>query len=452
MRPYVLLFVALSFIYHSNLRPIPSGDTLCTSLIPLSLLLDHTVTLDRFAPWLLSHLSYAHNVLRHIGGHYYAGYPIGGAVLVTPLYLPLLGFPGLRHWDPGSLVALARILEKFAATSIAAFSAVALLLLLKRITSPYWAWFLTLVNALATLTWSTASQALWQHTTGQLAILGSLLFQESWLQKRESRGTLWACGACTAGALLIRPSNIILLAALAAAFWLARARLLEWLRWAAIPAAGGLAVLAYNLYFFRIPTGNYTFAMWNSPMYQGLIGLILSPGRGVLFYTPVVLFAVCAFLPASRATRRKHAPLMAAVTVFSALHYLVMSRVLGWWGGYCWGPRYLTEIMPLLVILIALGIPALEQPWVKRAFAVAVVYSVLIEALGVYFYPKGHWDNTPVPVDKAWRRNWDWRDNPIRRTLAAGPTWEPYVIVGAALTGGTEAAARKMRETDIHLY
>jgi hypothetical protein len=55
-------------------------------------------------------------------------------------------------------------------------------------------------------------------------------------------------------------------------------------------------------------------------------------------------------------------------------------------------------------------------------------------------------------VDHGGSRNWDWRDNPIRRTLAAGPTWEPYAIVGAALTGGTAAASEKMRELDIHLY
>lgn len=452
VRPYVLLFAGLSVIYHSNLRPIPSGDSLCTSLLPLSLLLDHTVTLDRFAPWLFSQVPYAHEVIRTIGGHYYSGYPIGGPILVTPLYLPLLAFPGLRHLDPGSLVALARILEKFAATTIAAFSSVVLLLLLKRITSSYWAWRLTLVNALGTLTWSIASQALWQHTTGQLAILGSLLFLESWFQKRDSRGALWACGACSACALAIRPSNIILLLALAAAFWIARASVLEWARWAALPVAAGLAALAYNLYFFHIPTGTYTYGMWAGSMWIGLAGLIFSPGRGVLFYIPVVLFAICAFLPAARATRAKHVPLMAAVTIFSALHYVVMSRVGGWWGGYCWGPRYLTEIMPLMIILIALGAPVLERPWVKRAFVTVAVYCVLIEAVGVYFYPKGHWDNTPIPVDQDGDRNWDWKDNPIRRTLAAGPTWEPYAIVGAALIGGPAAASEKMHELDVHTY
>jgi hypothetical protein len=134
------------------------------------------------------------------------------------------------------------------------------------------------------------------------------------------------------------------------------------------------------------------------------------------------------------------------------LHFLVVSRVNLWWGGYCWGPRYLTEIMPLLVILMALGSAELERPWAKRSLAVVAVYCVLIQALGVYFYPNGHWDNTPVSVDQAGYRVWDWRDNPIRRTLDAGPLWQPYVIVATAVTDGFPAASRKMRELGVHLY
>ncbi len=451
-RPYILLFAGLTAVYHSNLRPIPSGDSLCTSLLPLSIVLDHSVLLDRFGPWLFSHVPYTHEVIRLRGGHYYSGYPIAGAVFVTPLYLPLVAVPGLRDWDPGSLVALARILEKFAAAAIAAFSAVVMLALLLRVTSRYWAWRLTLIYALATATWSIASQALWQHTTVELAVVGALYFLEKWWRNRESGGALWLCGACAAGALMIRPGEVVMLAALAAALLTARAKLMDYGRCFALPAVGGLLALAYNLYFFRNPTGTYTFGMWAGSALDGVVGLLVSPGRGLLIFMPVAAFALCAFLPAAADARHKHAPLLVASTTLLVLHFLVVSRVNLWWGGYCWGPRYLTEIMPLLVVLMALGSAAFERPWLKRSLAVVAVYCVFIQALGVYFYPNGHWDNTPVPVDQAGYRVWDWRDNPIRRTLRGGPLWQPYAIVGAALTGGLPAASRKMRELGVHLY
>ena len=112
----------------------------------------------------------------------------------------------------------------------------------------------------------------------------------------------------------------------------------------------------------------------------------------------------------------------------------------------------LAEIMPPVVVLMALGTPALEASWVKRSFAVLALYGCLIQALGVYFYPKGHWDNLPVSVDKAPGRLWDWRDNPIVRTAAGGPVWEPYAIVRAALSGGTKGAAERMRELEINPF
>lgn len=451
-KPYLLLFAGLTVVYHSNLRPIPSGDSLCTSLVPLSILLDHSVLLDRFGPWLFSHVPYTREVIRFKGGHYYSGYPIAGGVFVTPLYLPLLAVPALRHWGPESLVVLARILEKFAAAAIAAFSTVLMLALLLRLTSRYWAWRLTLIYALATATWSIASQALWQHTTVELAIVGAMYFLEAWWRNRESRRALWLCGACAACALMIRPGEVVALFAIAAALLAARARLLDYLRFLALPALGGLVALAYNLYFFRNPTGTYTFGMWAGSALKGAVGLLVSPGRGLLIFMPVAAFALCAFLPAAADARRKHAPLLLASTTLLVLHFLVVSRVNLWWGGYCWGPRYLTEIMPLLVILMALGSAELERPWLKRSLAVVAVYCVLIQALGVYFYPNGHWDDTPVPVDQAGYRVWDWRDNPIRRTLDAGPLWQPYVIVATAVNDGFPAASQKMRELGVHLY
>jgi hypothetical protein len=107
LRPYVLLFLALSVVYHANLRPVDSGDTLPGSLVPFAIFLDHTVSLDRFGPWIHSHVRHAGGIVHASHGHYFSLYPIGGALLVSPLYFPLAFLGRLRDWDPGSLVMLA---------------------------------------------------------------------------------------------------------------------------------------------------------------------------------------------------------------------------------------------------------------------------------------------------------------------------------------------------------
>src|ERR1700722_9215252 len=238
LRPYLFFFLALSFIYHANFRPVDSSDSLPAALTPLALVLDHTICLDRFVPWLHAHVWYTPYVVHQANGHFFSSYPIGGPILLSPLYVPI-AVAGLRDWDPGSLVIFARIAEKFAATTIAALSAVLFLLLLKRITTTPWAWLLTLVYALGTETWSVSSQALWQHGPGELAIIGCFYFLQYWSEDRRRNGALWLCGACAAAAFIIRPTNVVLLPALLAALWLAKVTLTQHLRFWIPPLLGG---------------------------------------------------------------------------------------------------------------------------------------------------------------------------------------------------------------------
>jgi hypothetical protein len=455
LRPCILLFLGLNVVYHANLRPVDSSDSLPGSLIPLAVVLDHSITLDRFAPWLRGHIWYARYVIRKSRGHSYSGYPIGAPLLVSPLYLPI-AFSGLRNWDPAALLIFARIAQKFVAAAVAALSAVLLLLLLKRITTTPWAWFLTLVYALGTETWSISSQALWQHGPGELAIIGCFYCLERWSEDLSRSSWMWLCGVCMAVASVIRPANIVLLPGLLAALLLAKASLAQYIRLLIAPLAAGVVVFAYNFYVFRHLSGGYAVSVLKGSMVPGLLGLFLSPSRGLLIYTPVALFALCAFLPAAAAARRRHSALLVTAMVFIILESLVVSRSVIWWGGYCWGPRLLTELVPPLVVLMAIGVSAIDASryaaWLKGGFAVLALYSILIQGVGAFFYPNGHWDATFKAIDEMPARLWDWKDNPIARTIGGGLYWEPYSIVGAAFTGGFPAAQRRIGELHVNAY
>ncbi len=108
------------------------------------------------------------------------------------------------------------------------------------------------------------------------------------------------------------------------------------------------------------------------------------------------------------------------------------------------------------MVLMAIGVAAMDGPGVsgclRRAFAVLALYSVLIQAIGVFFYPNGHWDGIPAGIDAAHGRLWNWKDNPITRTVRGGFYWEPYAIIGAAFTGGIPAARRRMSELNVNPY
>src|SRR5262245_9151123 len=185
-RSSILLFAVLTSVYHSNLRPVASGDSLPAALIPFSVVLDGSVALNRFGPWIEAHVPYAADVLIQSRGGWYSRYPVAGPVLASPLYVPVAVIPQFRQASPDSLIADARIAEEFWAVAITPVTAVWMLSLLTRIAPEGWAWPLTGLFALGTAVWSTASQALWQHTFGLAAIV-------AWLDFLDRRRFLW-CG------------------------------------------------------------------------------------------------------------------------------------------------------------------------------------------------------------------------------------------------------------------
>jgi hypothetical protein len=185
---------------------------------------------------------------------------------------------------------------------------------------------------------------------------------------------------------------------------------------------------------------------------SGLAGILFSPGRGLLVYSPIIVFALVAWAPAARKSREQHRGVVALAGAFCLTHIGLIAMWPVWWGGYCWGPRLLTEICAPAMVLIAVGMPEiLYQKW-TRGFAVLAVYCCLVQAVGVYCYPKGHWDHLPVSVNDAPGRLWEWRDSPLVRTTRAGIAWEPYAILGAAVSGGLPAAAAKMQQLGINSF
>ena len=136
----------------------------------------------------------------------------------------------------------------------------------------------------------------------------------------------------------------MLLPALVAALFAIRAKAAEYLQLLILPFAGGVFVLGYNIFVFRNASGAYRLDWFDGALLKGFSGILFSPGRGLLIYTPVALFALVSLLPKAAIARHKHTALFVASIVFALLHCLVIAKFRFWWGGYCWGPRLLAEM------------------------------------------------------------------------------------------------------------
>ena len=453
MRRQVCLFAIAFFVYNLNLRPIPSGDTAPAALLPLSLVSSHTITLDRFAEWYQSsrHMNAAW-FTRAADGHYYSSFPIALPLLITPLYAPLAAWD-IQHVPVDRIVLIARITEKVSASIIAAFSVVAFLALARKLVEPKSAWMLTVAYAFGSPTWSISSQALWQHGASELALILALLFL---IRETEDPGRLLfaaLAGWCAGFGVAIRLSGafpcIVMAAYAALSHWRLRSKA-AFAGAALLPVA---AVLIYNLRVFGNAVGSYP-AGWllKGNLLEGIVGLLISPSRGLLVFCPVFLFSAIGVYFWFRTSQRAHAPVYLVCLVIVVAHFLTLARYRLWWGGFSYGPRLITDVIPCLVILM---IPAMcmveaSRPW-KFAFGATLVFSIVVQAIGAFCYPNGHWDSSPRSVDQAQERLWDWRDNQIVRSGAAGPVLVSYRLAWICLTQ-PDALGEAMKQNDVTLW
>jgi hypothetical protein len=426
-RAALALVVLVLAVYNLNFRVIEDGDTTPARLLPFALWrgsfdLDSMAGLATRVPpgkpydepyWLW----------RSPAGHLYSKYPIVTPVLVAPLYAPAVAFLARRGWEVWRLENTSLRMEKIAASLLAALSVGLFYLLARRQAAPNRALLAALAYGFATNTWVTSSQALWQHGMGELLGVCTLLAATA----EPSRWSLTAAGVAAGLMAGNRPPD----AALAAAVLV---YLLLRYRRRALGALGAAAaavapVGAYNLTVFGHWAGGY--GVWGlagpHPFYshsllEGSAGLLLSPAKGLLVFSPFLLFLAGRLVPRGGAGMEEALPAAAdgdasrggeptepapaarqpvdrrlELAVLAAfLAQVAVFALADFRGGASYGPRYLTDALPFLVWLLVPVVAGLRA-WGLRGFVLAVAAGVAIQAIGAFCYPRGRSDDLFYP-------------------------------------------------------
>lgn len=190
------------------------------------------------------------------------------------------------------------------------------------------------------------------------------------------------------------------------ALWRGRLTLRQMLAFA-LPVIALLALLAlYNWARFGSPLeSGYHFAEgegFTTPLLTGLYGLFLSPYKGLVWYSPVLLLCV----PGWRMFRRDQPRLAWLSLLLIALQALFFAGWWSWHGGIVWGPRFLLPVIPLLVLLLA---PLVESARKHRLLAAVLIVffalSAAVQVIGIALDPliyEGYLRNTFWPdIDTA---------------------------------------------------
>jgi hypothetical protein len=182
--------------------------------------------------------------------------------------------------------------------------------------------------------------------------------------KTGRRRELNLAGLAVFGSVLTRPVDGLLLtpAVLLMVIWTAEPKFKDRVQ-ATMPVISGALVgvlvtliVNYGRYGSLFSSG-YVDEGWRTNLFVGLAGLLISPGRGVVWAFPAVLLAGIGTV----ALARTHRPLAISVSATCVGLLLLMSGWHAWWGGVNWGPRLLVPTLPLLAVLAVAGIAELPQ-------------------------------------------------------------------------------------------
>jgi hypothetical protein len=439
--PALLIFLVTSAIFLASPVHIPT-DSRYSTLVSEALLRHGSLALD---PWFAGR-SDLPSQLEAVGGHVYSWYPSGGPVLAAPLVgtLTLLGLSAAGHgerYDEKNDVVVQAIL---AALLMALLSAL-FLKAASQILPARLSWIVALGGALGTQIWSTASRVLWGDTFLAL-ILGAVV----WLLVLHEKGRRPLSGpllaTLLAWAYFARPTASISIVAVTLYLAIHHRRLL--VSYVATGAAWLAAFLAWSWLTFGTLLPTYykirTFSL--GAFGSGLSGILLSPSRGQLIYVPATLFVLYLLVRYARALRGSSLVAPALVAVLG--HTALIAAFPNWHGGHCYGPRYLTPIVPWLVLLAALGLRALLDRRARGmrvelvAGAVLLACSVFAQARGACARETWTWNTEPNDIGSHPERFWNWRDPQLLRGLLrpALPRVIPRYVLGARTEMASAAA------------
>jgi hypothetical protein len=441
LRTSLLIGLVCLLVYNANGRGITAGDTYPARYLPFAIVQHHTIFLDPVAKVAAQGRGAgAYWMLPRPDGHVISLYPVVVPLLVAPLYVPAVGYLRMSGWTEGRLDHAARIMEKLSASLLAALSASLLYLLLRRRATGSIALLLTAAYAFGTTTWVISSQALWQHGMAALLVIGALLLLTGASTAPRAIAAGLLCGVIAAN----RPPDAILGAALGlyGLFWASRRHKLMFVAAWALPLA---AVVLYNFGVAGNVLGGYGLigkaAFFSHALLPGVAGLLFSPTRGLLVFSPFLLFLVLAgrFLPRSREERFLTALMIAAVAI-----QIMLYAKADWRGGLSWGPRYMTDFLPFLIWMLVPVVSALRGV-ARISFLATVGASILIEAIGAFCY----FPPIDIPIFAADRPNhydirgvWNWRNAPFLTSLREGLAPAEFTTAIQGAFDGIEVAGR----------
>ena len=426
----LVLVVALLLVYNANGREIGSYDSQTTKFAARELLLRGTLSLNYVVGAVPAYAERSAFVLCR-DGRYRSAYSPVPSILAAGIAYPFWRAGLLDHRSP----ATPTLIAVMAASLLTALSVALLYFAARRRVSRGRALAIAIGLGVGTGFWSLVSQTLWQHET---AVFGLAIAVTAFSMSEDELGARAALGAALGLALagLARPQLAPLIAVMLAGIWV-RAPRRAALAAMAVVVASAATLMFFNWRWFGAPLGALPMLVdvnnsvhdtrsWFDWRFAGLAGLLVSPSRGLLIFSPIVAVALIGFRHAFRANWQSPLRWCALAAVAQFLLYASYSV---WWAGHTYGPRYMLDVLPLLVPPAAAAIALVRLRSVAGAVCVAALaWSIVIAETGAFYYPHDQWNSDPADIDRDHARLWSWSDPQFLRCWRTGPSPQNFQL------------------------
>jgi hypothetical protein len=409
----LIAFLTAYLIYRTN-ELVWSLDSVYVIPTSLSIINEHDIELGEYSQLFVRPRDYR---ITEVDGNYYNYFPIGTSILILPFVGGIEIYRSYKATERGKPGISFIIVEKWISAIIAALCAAVIFMIARQCLGILLSYCVFLIFTLGSPLWSVGSSALWQHGPTML-MLSSSIYLILLAEKNEKMSQFVSIPL--AFSYLIRPTNSISIIVLSLfVFYKYRKYFIRYLLWA-LPIAGFFVAINLNIYGTILPPYYNPERIFNfTHFFSALAGNLISPSRGLLVYSPILILAVISNLLRIKNGEMKSLDWMAVVIILA--HWLIVSTFSHWWGGVSYGPRFMSDMIPYFILPTIYLISYLsDQPKVKKILGISlmvtlIAVSTIIQYRGVNELSTYQWNRSPVRVDQKPSRVWDFSDPQFMR-------------------------------------
>lgn len=407
----ILIFILISITYY-KLPTTQTTDSLYSILLTETIIKNKEIELSKYFNNASNPEMKVPYQIEQINDNKYYYFPHGSSFLSIP-FVYILNNMGINTIEDGNYSLANEIkIQKILSTALTAATVVIIFLTLRLFSSYTTSLLLTFIFAFATPLASTLSRGLWAHTWLVL-LLSIAIFIILRNIKNKTLPNPYILATLMALMYFVRPISSISIIAISILCLFYFKKII--LKYCATGAIWLLAFTTYSYYNFSSFQPSYYLAnrLGNEQFLSALVGNLFSPSRGLFVYSCFLIPILYLAIKNKSVEHYKVILSIAFITIIS--HLLVISSFPHWWGGYSYGPRFMSDMIPWLVVITAVSIYNKKtiNKYILSVFILTSILSILVNTWAAYNPKTIEWNGVPDNIDLNPDRLWDWKHPPF---------------------------------------